>query len=371
MDIYIKKVSAKSDMKKFRGFPYKLYKGNAFWCPPMRRYEKKTLSPKHNPAFEFCESEYWLAWKKKKLVGRIAGIINYKANERWNEKMVRFGWIDFVDDPEVSRLLIEVVMEWGRSKGMTTIQGPLGFSIMDNEGMLIKGFDELGTMGSIYNFPYYPIHMEKLGFQKSTDWIQFKIEVIPIPEKVEKMANLIQEKYNIHPLKVRKAKELIPYTERFWNLFNLSFRDLYGFTELTKKQIDVYTKQYFPYINPDYVCFLVNDKDELVGFGISFPSLTRALQKCNGRLFPTGFIHLLNALKKTDIIDMDMNGVHPDYRRKGVVAIYHLEIHKGYIRNNVRKLVTNPQLDGKAASQMWKMYNGRQHITHRCWIKQL
>jgi ribosomal protein S18 acetylase RimI-like enzyme len=163
----------------------------------------------------------------------------------------------------------------------------------------------------------------------------------------------------------------MPYTDRMWNLLNLSFKDLYGFTNLTKKQTDVYTKQYFPYINPDYVCFLVNDKDELVGFGISFPSLTRALQKCNGRLFPIGFIHLLSALKKKDIIDMDMNGVHPDYQGKGIVSIYHLEIHKGYIRNNVKKLVTNPQLDGNAASQMWKMYNGRQHITRRCWIKQL
>jgi len=371
MDIYIKKVSANSDMRKFRDFPYELYKGNKFWCPPMRRSEKKTLSPKKNPAFEFCEAEYWLAWKSKKLVGRIAGIINHKANERWNEKLVRFGWIDFIDDPEVSRLLIVTVMEWGRSKGMTAIHGPLGFSIMDNEGMLIKGFNELGTMGSIYNYPYYPVHMEKLGFQKSVDWIQFEMEIMPIPEKVERTAHLIKEKYNILPLKFKKAKELMPYTDRMWNLLNLSFKDLYGFTNLTQKQIDVYTKQYFPYINPDYVCFLVNDKDELVGFGISFPSLTRALQKCNGRLFPIGFIHLLSALKKKDIIDMDMNGVHPDYQGKGIVAIYHLEIHKGYIRNNVKKLVTNPQLDGNAASQMWKMYKARQHIARRCWIKQL
>lgn len=358
-------------MRKFRGFPYKLYKGNTFWCPPMRRSEKKTLSPKKNPAFEFCEAEYWLAWKNSKLVGRIAGIINHKANERWNEKLVRFGWIDFIDDPEVSHLLIATVMEWGRSKGMTAIHGPLGFSIMDNEGMLIKGFNELATMGSIYNYPYYPVHMEKLGFQKSVDWIQFEMEIIPVPEKVERTAHLIKEKFNILPLKFRKVKEIMPYTDRMWNLLNLSFKDLYGFTNLTKKQIDVYTKQYFPYINPDYVCFLVNDKDELVGFGISFPSLTRALQKCNGRLFPIGFIHLLSALKKKDIIDMDMNAVHPDWQGKGIVSIYHLEIHKGYIRNHVKKLVTNPQLDGNAASQMWKMYNARQHITRRCLIKQL
>jgi hypothetical protein len=371
MDIYIKKVSTNCDKREFRGFPYKLYKGNKFWCPPMRRFEKRTLSPKKNPAFEFCEAEYWLAWKSNKPVGRIAGIINHNANERWNEKLVRFGWFDFIDDPEVSRLLIATVMEWGRSKGMTGIHGPLGFSIMDNEGMLIKGFSELGTLGSIYNYPYYPVHMEKMGFQKSVDFIQFEMDIMPIPERVERTASLIKEKFNISPIKVMKRKDFLPYTTMFWNLLNLSFKDLYGFTTLTKKQIDFYTRQYFQFINPDYVCFVANDKNELTGFGISFPSLTHALQKCNGRLFPIGFIYLLHALKKTDIIDMDMNGVHPDYKGKGIVAIYHFEIHKGYLRNNVKKLVTNPQLDGNAASQMWKRYNGRQHITRRCWIKQL
>jgi len=335
----------------------------------MRRSEKKTLSPQKNPAFEFCEAAYWLAWKRGKPVGRIAGIINHNANERWNEKLVRFGWFDFIDDPEVSRQLIATVTEWGGSKGMTGIHGPLGFSIMDNEGMLMKGFNEPGTMGSIYNYPYYPTHMERLGFHKSVDWIQYELEVKSIPAKVERIAGLIKEKFNIRPLKFRKAKELKPYTEKMWTLVNRSFKDLYGFTNLTKKQIDAYTKQYFPYINPDFACFLVNEKDELLGFGISFPSLTWALQRCNGRLFPFGFIHLLRALKKRDVIDMDMNGVHPDYRGKGIVAIYHLEIQKGYIRNNVKKLVSNPQLEGNAASHMWNMYGARQHITRRYWIK--
>ena len=371
MNTYIKRVIVKSDLRRFRNFPYKLYKDNKFWCPPMRRSEKKTLSPEKNPAFEFCEAEYWLAWKDGKLVGRIAGIINHKANETWNEKLVRFGWFDFIDDQEVSRLLLEKVMEWGRSKGMTAIHGPLGFSIMDNEGMLIKGFSELGTMASIYNYPYYPVHMEELGFQKSVDWVQFELEVGPVPEKVERIARLTSEKFNISPLKIKKAKDLMPYTDRIWNLLNVTFKNLYGFTDLTRKQIGMYTKQYFTHINPDYVCFLVNGQEELVGFGVSFPSLTRALQKCNGRVFPFGFIYLLRALKEKEIMDMDMNGVHPDYQGKGIVAIYHLEIHKGYLRNHVKKMVTNPQIDGNAASRMWKMYNGRQHITHRCWIKQL
>jgi len=287
MDTCIKRVSSNGDMRKFRNFPYKLYRDNEFWCPPMRNSEKKTLSPKKNPAFEFCEAEYWLAWKSNELVGRIAGIISYKANEARNEKLVRFGWIDFIDDPEVSFLLISTVIEWGNSKGMTGIHGPLGFSIMDNEGMLVKGFTELGTMASIYNYPYYPVHMEKLGFQKSLDWVQFELEVVgPVPDKVERLAHIVEEKYNICPLKIRKAKDFQPYTDKMWNLLNIAFKDLYGFTDLTNKQIAQYTKQYFTYINPEYACFLVNPKDELVGFGVSFPSLTRALQKCKGTLFP-------------------------------------------------------------------------------------
>jgi hypothetical protein len=335
----------------------------------MRMDEFKTLRQDKNPAFDFCESEYWLAYKDDKIVGRIAGIINHKANERWNEKLVRFGWIDFIDDPEVSRKLIDTVINWGRSRGMNGIHGPLGFSDMDNEGMLTKGFDELATMASIYNYPYYPEHMEKMNFEPAAEWIQFELLNVPIPEKVERAAKLVAEKYHLRVLKAKKAKELLPYAEKMWDLLNLSFKDLYGFTGLTKKQIDAYTKQYFPYINPDYVCFVLNEKDDMVGFGISMPSLTRALQKCNGRMFPFGFIHILRAMKQHDLVDMYLNAVHPDYQGKGVVGLYHYEIHKGYHKNKVKKLVTNPQLADKMASQMWKMYDARQHLTRRCWIK--
>jgi len=369
METIIKKVSTDRDLKKFIGFQYKLYKGNKYWCPPMRMDEWNTLSKKKNPAFDFCDAEYWLAYQEDKIVGRIAGIINHKANERWNEKLVRFGWIDFIDDPEVSRKLIEAVSEWGRSKGMTGIHGPLGFSDMDNEGMLIKGFDEMATMASIYNYPYYPEHMEKLGFETAADWVQYEVENNPVPEKVQRTARLVAEKYKLRVLKVKKAKELIPYADKMWNLLNLTFKDLYGFTALTQKQIDLYTKQYFPFINTDYVCFIVDEKDDVVGFGISMPSLTRALQKCNGRLFPFGFLYILRALKQHEVIDMYLNAVHPDYQGRGIVALYHYEMHKGYLKNKVKKMITNPQLADNKAQLMWKMYNARPHLYRRCWIK--
>lgn len=369
METTIKQITTPRDLKRFINFQYKLYKGNKFWCPPMRLDEKNTLSKKKNPAFEFCEAEYWLAYQDNKIVGRVAGIINHKANERWNEKLVRFGWIDFIDDLDVTTKLIQAVTDWGKTKGMTGINGPLGFTDMDNEGMLIKGFDELATMASIYNYPYYPDHMEKLGFEKAADWVQHELQNVPIPEKVERGARLVAEKYHLRTLKVKKAKELLPYANKMWNLLNLSFKDLYGFTALTQKQIDLYTKQYFPFINTDYVCFVVDEKDEVVGFGISMPSLTRALQKCNGRLFPFGFLYIMKALRTHEIIDMYLNAVHPDYQGKGVVALYHYEMHRGYLKNNVKIMVTNPQLLDNKAHLMWKMYNGRQHLFRRCWVK--
>lgn len=371
MNLQIKQVKSKSDLKIFIGLPYKLYKGNKYWCPPMRMDEANTLSRKINPAFEFCEAEYWLAYKDKKLVGRIAGMINHKANERWNEKLVRFGWIDFIDDYEVSGKLIETVSEWGKSKGMTGIHGPLGFSDMDNEGMLIKGFDELATLASIYNYPYYPGHMEFHGFGKAAEWVQYEFSIPDqIPDKVERMSQLVMQKYNLHVLKVKNSKELLPYAKKMFSMLNLAFDELYGFTSLSQRQMDYYVKAYFSFVRPEFISFVLDDKDDVVGFGVSLPSLTRALQKSNGRLFPFGWYYLMQAIKKNDIIDMYINGVRPDYHGKGVNALYYNEMHKAYIKNNIKKAVTNPQLeDNSKALSIWKNFDGRQHLTRRCWIK--
>jgi hypothetical protein len=371
MEILIKKVTTGKDLRKFIGFPYLLYKGNKYWCPPMRMDERNTLSRKKNPAFEFCEAEYFLAYRDKKLVGRIAGIINHKANERWNEKLVRFGWIDFVDDPAVSEKLIGTVIDWGKEKRMNGIHGPLGFSDMDNEGMLIKGFEEQATLASIYNYPYYPEHMERHGFIKAADWVQYEFEVPQeIPDKVERLSALVIEKYKLRVVEAKKAKDLLPYAGKMFVMLNQAFDELYGFTALSQKQIDMYVKTYFGFIRPEYVSFVVDEKDEIVGFGISMPSLTKALQKNNGRLFPFGFIYMLRAMKKNDTIDMYLNGVRPDYHGKGVNALYYNEMHKAYIRNHITRAVTNPQLEANAkALTIWKNFPGRQHLTRRCWIK--
>jgi hypothetical protein len=371
MEIEIKKVSTRRDLKKFIGFPYKLYAGNKYWCPPLRFDESNNLRKDKNSAFEYCEAEYWLAYKDKEIVGRIAGIINYQGNERWNEKLVRFGWFDFIDDIEVARKLLDTVIDWGKSKGMEGIHGPLGFSDMDNEGMLIEGFNELHTMASIYNYPYYPEHMAKLGYEKAADWVQYEFSIPQsIPDKVNRMSKLVQEKYNLRALQVKKAKELLPYAKKMFHMLNEAFAELYGFVPLTEKQMDSYTKQYFGFIRPEFVSFVLDKNDDIVGFGISMPSLTKALQKCNGKLFPFGFIHLLLALRNSKTIDMYLNGVRPDYQGKGVNALYYNELHKAYIKYKITKAVTNPQLEDNAkALTIWKNFDGRLVMKRRCWIR--
>jgi hypothetical protein len=243
---------------------------------------------------------------------------------------------------------------------------------MDNEGMLIKGYDEIHTMASIYNYPYYPVHMEKHGFLKAADWVQWEFEVSPeIPDKVERLSQLVQDKYHLHLLKAKKAKDLLPYAKKMFTLQNIAFNDLYGFVPLTDRQMDLYTKQYFGFIRPEYVSFVLDDHDDIIGFGVSMPSLTRALQKCNGKLFPFGFIHLLRALKKNDTIDMYLNGVRPDFQGKGVNALYYNEMHKAYLKKGIKKAVTSPQLEENTkALTIWKNFKGRQHMTRRCWKKE-
>jgi len=367
----IREVTTKRGLKRFIAFQNKLYKGNQYWCPPLRMDEYKTLSRDKNPAFEFCEASYWIAYRDGEPVGRIAGIINHKSNERWNEKLVRFGWIDFIDDTEVSGRLIQTVAGWGKSKGMNGIHGPLGFSDMDNEGMLIKGFEEQATLASIYNFPYYVTHMERHGFEKAADWVQYEFTIPPsIPDKVERLSQLVLEKYKLRLLKAKKAKELLPYAHKMFRTLNAAFSELYGYTALTDRQVDMYVKAYFGFVQPQFVSFVIDANDDVVGFGISMPSLTEALRKCDGKLFPFGFIHILRAMKKSKVIDMYLNGVRPDYQGKGINALYYNEMHRAYIQYGITRAITNPQLEDNAkALTIWKNFDGRQHLTRRCWKK--
>ncbi len=371
MNIEIKEVSGRGDLKKFVKFPYKLYAGNKYWVPPLFFDEMNTLRRDKNPAFEFCESKYWLAYRNGKIVGRIAGIINQKYIDKWHNKYLRFGWIDFIDDEQVVKALLDTVENWALSKGMTAVHGPLGFTDMDYEGMLIEGFNELGTLATIYNYPYYPKYLEKFGYQKDVDWVEFAVKnPQKIPEKIERIANRIKERNNLTILKVNKAKELLPYATEIFEVLNNAYKDLFGFVTLSEKQIAMYVKQYFGFIRPEYVPVVLDSKGKIAAFGITMPSLSKALQKARGRLFPLGFLYILRAMRKNDRVDLYLVAVRPDLQDKGVNAILIHEMNKTFLKEKIIEVETNPELESNLKVQaQWKLMEKRQHKRRRCYIK--
>ena len=298
--VTIKQVATNKDLKKFIRFNYELYKNNQYSVPDLYEDMLNTFSDK-NAAMEFCEAAYFLAYKGNEIVGRVAAIINKKANKTWNLKTVRFGWIDFIDDEEVSKALLDKVEEWGRERGMDTIQGPLGFTDLDAEGMLIEGFEELSTMATIYNYPYYPQHMEKLGFEKDADWIEMLMTVpkeTGMPERLSRIAEIVMKKYDLRIKKYTSARKIAKdYGQEKFKVINEAFKPLFGYSELSQKQIDQYVRMYLPVLDLKLVSLITEANGRLVAVGISMPSMSRALQKAKGKLTPLGWWHLLKALK--------------------------------------------------------------------------
>ena len=378
--IQIKRVETKKDLKRFIEFHYDLYKGNPYDVPNLYSDEVNTLSKNKNAAFDFCEAEYYLALKEGKIVGRVAAIINHKANEKWKKKDVRFGWIDFIDDIEVSRALFKAVEEYGRKKGMDDIVGPLGFTDMDPEGMLTWGFDKLGTMATIYNYEYYPQHMEKLGgWEKDNDYVEYYL-VVPekSPEKYTKIAEMVEKRYNLHVRKLTK-KDIFQggYGKKLFDLINLTYSDLYGFSELTDRQIDQYVKMYFPLADLDLVTVIEdgNKDNQLAGLGITIPSLSHALQKCRrGRLFPVGWWHLLRAIKfhKTDGVDLLLMGFLPEYRSKGANALLFADLIPRYVNYGFKWGETQVEMESNEGVQsQWGPLDPINHKKRRCYRRSL
>ena len=378
--IQIKRVETKKDLKRFIEFHYDLYKGNPYDVPNLYSDEVNTLSKNKNAAFDFCEAEYYLALKEGKIVGRVAAIINHKANEKWKKKDVRFGWIDFIDDIEVSRALFEAVEEYGRKKGMDDIVGPLGFTDMDPEGMLTWGFDKLGTMATIYNYEYYPQHMEELGgWEKDNDYVEYYL-VVPekSPEKYTKIAEMVEKRYNLHVRKLTK-KDIFQggYGKKLFDLINLTYSDLYGFSELTDRQIDQYVKMYFPLADLNLVTVIEdgNKDNQLAGLGITIPSLSHALQKCRrGRLFPFGWWHLLRAIKfhKTDGVDLLLMGFLPEYRSKGANALLFADLIPRYVNYGFKWGETQVEMESNEGVQsQWGPLDPINHKKRRCYRRSL
>jgi GNAT superfamily N-acetyltransferase len=377
MSVVIKKVSTKSDLKKFIRFNYEFYKDNPYSVPDLYSDMVDTLSREKNAAFEFCEADYFLAYRDGKIVGRVAAIINHRANETWQKKIVRFGWIDFVDDAEVSDALIDTVKAWGRERGMQEIEGPLGFTDMDSEGMLIEGFDQLSTMATIYNYPYYPEHMERMGFEKSADWVEMKIYIPDaIPEKHKRISDIIQRKYNLRVRKLTDKKDVIKsgVAHDIFRLINDAYAPLFGFSRMTEAQIDQYVNVYIPVLDLRMVTLVETEEGEIVAVGISMPSLSEALQKAKGKIFPFGWYHLLKALKwnRHKVLDLLLVAVRPDYQSKGVNALLFTDLIPVYQEMGFEYAESNPELEDNGRVQnQWQYFKTEQHKRRRCFKQNL
>ncbi len=373
MAIEVKEVTDKKMMNAFLDLPYRLYKHHPYHIPPLRFDEAATLNKNKNPAFDYCEAKYWLAYKDGKVVGRIAGILNKAYIEKWKNKYLRFGWIDFENDIDIAKALIDKVEAWAKELGMTAVHGPLGFTDLDHEGMLIEGFDQLGTMASLYNHAYYPELIQQLGYTKDTDWVEYRLNIAQvIPEKIVKLSSVVERRLGLSVIRAKKPKEILPYAKPIFELINSAYSDLYGVTPLTEKQIAYYTKQYFGFMRTDFVSLIVDKEGKLAAFGITMPSLSLALQKADGQLFPLGFIHILKAMKKNDTVDFLMIAVRKDLQGKGVNAMLMYELNKSYIKNGIKYAETNHELeDNTKVQSIWKDLDAKQHKRRRCFIKHM
>ena len=376
MSVEIVKVETMGQLKKFVRYNYELYKDNPYAVPELYEDVMNTLRRDRNAAFEFCEADYFLAMRDGKIVGRVAAIINHRANERWGVKAARFGWVDFIDDAEVSAALITAVEQWARERGMTELQGPLGFTDFDREGMLVEGFDRLGTMATIYNYPYYPQHMERLGFEKDADWVEFLIKV---PEKTwdkaDRLSAIIARKYKLRVVQCKSRSELAKrYGKALFELVNECYAPLYGYSPLSDKQIEQFIKQYLPVIDLRLVSLIVDENDNLVALGVTLVSLSRALQKAKGRIFPFGWFHLAKALffSRPKRLDFLLVAIKPEYQSKGVMALLFNDLMPRYIAMGFEDVETNPELETNNKVQaQWESFNPEQHKRRRAYKKAL
>lgn len=374
--VEVKQLSpTKSNLKAFTQFQIDLYRGNPYYVPPLVSDDVRTLNPEDNPAFDFCEAAYFMAYRDGKPVGRIAGIINHQVNADNKKHTARFGFVDFIDDREVSAALFRAVSDWARARGMKNLTGPLGFTDLDHEGMLVEGFHELSTMATIYNYPYYPQHMEALGFKKDSDWVEFVMDVPDsIPEKYARIADIVRKKYGLRNLHYTSRKRIKDeYGRALFHLINEAYDGLYEYSRLSERQIDYYISLYLGLLNLDLVSLVVDKNDALVGVGISMPSMSRALQKSHGKLFPTGWYHLLKGLKgRNDRVDLMLVAVKPEYQNKGVNALLFTDLIPKYISNGYKWAESNPEMETNSKVQnQWDYFKNRQHRRRRSYTKNI
>lgn len=376
MSVTIKALQpTRRELKEYIRFGIDLYKGNSCFVPPLIMDEMATLMPGKNPAYEHCRTQFFMAYRDGKPVGRIAAIINDLVNEKNGTHDLRFGWVDFIDDAEVVDALFDAAYQWGRQQGCDAVVGPMGFSDLDHEGMLIDGFDEMGTMATIYNYPYYKDHMERMGFAKDVDWVEYRIKIPEaIPEKHKRIADIVARKYELRSVKYTDRNKLRDdYGKALFELINEAYDDLYGYSPLTKKEIDHYIKEYLGILRLEDISIIVDKNDELVAVGISIPSLSQALRRSGGRLFPFGWYHLLRAIRgNVDVVDLLLIAVKPEYQSKGVNALLFADLIPAYNANGYKYAESNLELEGNENVQrQWEYFERRQHRRRRAWRRPL
>lgn len=368
-------VTTKSQLRRFVDLPNIMYHDIPQFVPATYGDDLADWDREKNPAFAYCDARCWLAERDGETVGRIGAIYSRRANEKWHTNRLRFTQVDFIDDREVSAALFAAVEDWGRELGCTAVHGPLGFTDMDREGMLVEGFDRRSCFFTYYNHPYYIDHLTALGYGKDADWIE-QLITIPYDEKTvkrwEKISDFVLKRHKLHIYNVRTRLDYLPLLAPFFELVNVAYAPLYGTVELTEQQIRKYSSKFAPLINPHTTCFVMDEKDELVAFGVGAPSLASALQKSRGRLFPTGWVDVLRAFGKNDTIDLLLIAVHPKYQSQGVNAVIISKIMKGCHKLGIQKAETGPmlELNDKVQAQ-WKDFETEQHKRRRCFIKEL
>jgi len=372
MPLSIKEVENKDDLYKFVKLPYILYKDDKNWVPYFIRDVIAYLDPEVNPEYKFCKVKLWYVTNNGELLGRIGGIINYKFNEKYGKKYGRVSRFECINDINIANLLFATVEEWFKKEGMEYSIGPYGFSNFDNNGLLIKGFEYIPSIASTYNFDYYQIFFEKNNYEKLIDWLEFRLKIEDIPEKVLNLCNLVKEKYKVRVLSFKKKKDLLNYGEKIFKLINVAFSNIFGFVELDQELFEFYKNKYLKFIRQEFVKVIVNEKDEVIAFIISNPSVSEALQKMNGKIFTTKIFHLVKTLKKPKVVDLLLTAVHPDYQEKGITSLLIFELQKTLREKRIEYAETTGILENNyKAINHWKNYSSIQHRIRRCYIKKI
>ncbi len=374
--VTVREVTTKRERRLFVNYPNVLYRDTPQFVPAFYDDDMADWDPKKNPAFEYCEAKCWLAWRDGKIVGRIAAILSHRANEKWGTNRMRFSQVDFIDDEKVSAALFAAVEAFAREKGCDQIHGPLGFCDLDREGMLVDGFERRSMFITYYNHPYYIEHLERLGYRKDTDWLEFKVSV-PSPDSPQaqlfhRIAERVMRSHELHVATVKHKWQYGKLVDAFFRLVNEAYSPLYGVVELNERQIKKYKNKFAPLVNPDYACFVMDKDENLVAFGVSAPSMATAMQKCRGKLFPTGWAHVLHSLSKNDAIDMFLIAVKPELQGAGVNAIILDYLIHHLAKHGIRYAETGPQLESNAKIlSQWKKFEKEQHKRRRCFIKDI